>query len=183
MNVESWERNYRSSHSQIFFKISDLKNFANFRGKRLCWSLFLIKLLVWTLATLLRRDSNTGAMRKKLQKQSFADILQNRCSQKLCEFHRKIPVFEYFFNNVAGLKTCSFIKKRLQHSCFPVKFVKFLIIPFLQNTFGGYFWNLTYASAAILLHIRIENLNWNESHEQKTINIFMLRLPIYYILK
>ena len=27
---------------------------------------------------LLRRDSNTGAMRKKLQKQSFADILQKR---------------------------------------------------------------------------------------------------------
>ena len=29
---------YRSSRSQMFFKIGVLKNFANFRGKRQCWS-------------------------------------------------------------------------------------------------------------------------------------------------
>ena len=29
---------------QIFFKIGFLKNLANFKGKRLCWSLFLSKL-------------------------------------------------------------------------------------------------------------------------------------------
>ena len=41
MNIESWERNCRgSSSSQIFFKIGVL---ANFTGKNLCWSLFLIK--------------------------------------------------------------------------------------------------------------------------------------------
>ena len=34
----------RSSRSQMFFKISILKNFAMFTGKHLCWSLFLIKL-------------------------------------------------------------------------------------------------------------------------------------------
>ena len=33
----------RSSRSQIFSKISVLKNFVNFTGKYLCWSLFLIK--------------------------------------------------------------------------------------------------------------------------------------------
>ena len=33
----------RSSRSQMFFKISVLKNFALFTGKHLCWSLFLIK--------------------------------------------------------------------------------------------------------------------------------------------
>ena len=37
----------RSSLSQIFFKIDVLKNFANFKGKHLCWSLFLIKLQVF----------------------------------------------------------------------------------------------------------------------------------------
>ena len=26
-------------------------------------------------------------------------------------------MLEYFYNNVAGLKTCNFIKKRLQHRC------------------------------------------------------------------
>ena len=36
----------RSSHSQIFSKIGALKKFAIFTGKRLCWSLFLIK--CWT---------------------------------------------------------------------------------------------------------------------------------------
>ena len=34
----------RSSRSQMFFKISVLKNFAIFTGKHLRWSLFLIKL-------------------------------------------------------------------------------------------------------------------------------------------
>ena len=35
---------YRGSRSQMFFKISVLKNFAIFTGNHLCWSLFLIKL-------------------------------------------------------------------------------------------------------------------------------------------
>ena len=34
----------RISRSQMFFKIGILKNFANFKRKHLCWSLFLIKL-------------------------------------------------------------------------------------------------------------------------------------------
>ena len=33
----------RSSHSHLFFKIDVLKNFTNFTGKHLCWSLFLLK--------------------------------------------------------------------------------------------------------------------------------------------
>ena len=61
MNIEPRERNYKSSRSQIFFKIGVLKNFANFTGKA--------------------------------------------------------PVLESSFNKVAGLKTCNFIKKRLQHRC------------------------------------------------------------------
>ena len=35
----------KSSRSQMFFNIGALKNFANFTGKHLCWSLFLIKKL------------------------------------------------------------------------------------------------------------------------------------------
>ena len=34
----------RSNRSQMFFKIGALTNFAIFKGKRFCWSLFLIKL-------------------------------------------------------------------------------------------------------------------------------------------
>ena len=29
-----------------------------------------------------------------LQKQSFTDILENKCSQKFCKFHKKAPVLE-----------------------------------------------------------------------------------------
>ena len=55
-------------------------------------------------------------------------VLQNRCSKKFSKFHRKIPVLESLFD---GLQACNFIKKRLQHKWFPVKFAKFLC----KNTF------------------------------------------------
>ena len=61
-------RNGRSSCSQIFIKISALKNFAIFTGKHLCRSLFLKRLQVLKPASLLKGDSNTGA---------FLWILQN----------------------------------------------------------------------------------------------------------
>ena len=35
---------YKSSRLQMLFKIVVLKYFANFTGKQLCWSLFLMKL-------------------------------------------------------------------------------------------------------------------------------------------
>ena len=38
-----------------------------------------------------------------------------------------------FFNKVAGLKACNFIKKRLQHGCFLVKFAKLLRAPILKK--------------------------------------------------
>ena len=34
------------------------------------------------------------------------------------------------------MSACNFIKKRLWHRCFPIKFAKFLRKPFLQNTSG-----------------------------------------------
>ena len=40
---------FRSSRSQMLLKIDILKNFVNFIGKHLCWSLFLIKLQAWDL--------------------------------------------------------------------------------------------------------------------------------------
>ena len=47
----------------------------------------------------------------------------------------KIPMSEFLFKKVAGLKACNFIKKRLQHKCFSVKFVKFQRTPILKNIF------------------------------------------------
>ena len=45
---------------EVFYKKAALKNLSIFAEKRLCWSLFLIKLWVFRPATLLKRDSNTG---------------------------------------------------------------------------------------------------------------------------
>ena len=46
---------------------------------------------------------------------------------------KRTLVLESIFNKVAGLQACNFIKKRLQHSCFPVKFAKLLRTPNLKN--------------------------------------------------
>ena len=41
-------------------KIGILKNLVKLTGKRLCWSLFLIKLQDFSPTILLKRDSSTG---------------------------------------------------------------------------------------------------------------------------
>ena len=45
----------------------------------------------------------------------------------------KAPVLGSLFNNAAGLQAWDFIKKILQHWCFPTKFAKFLRTPILKN--------------------------------------------------
>ena len=55
------------------------------------------------------------------QKQPLKVFCKRRCSEKICKFHRKTPVLKSDFN------------KKLQHMCFPVKFVKLLRIPILKN--------------------------------------------------
>ena len=52
-----------------------------------------------------------------------------------CKFHRKASVLESIFNKAAGLKVCNSIKKRLQHSCLPVKLAKFLKTSFFTDEF------------------------------------------------
>ena len=70
-----------------------LKNFANFSGKHLCWSLFLIKWQDFCLATLLKRDSNTGVFLREhpeIFKNAYfeAQILENEIYS--CLFMRKV---------------------------------------------------------------------------------------------
>ena len=52
-------RQSRSSHWGCSEKKGALKNFANFAGEQLCWSLFSIQWQAWKPTTLLKRDSNT----------------------------------------------------------------------------------------------------------------------------
>ena len=87
------------------------------------------------------------------------------------------------FNKVAGFQVCIFIKKRLQHRRFLVKFAKLLRTPFFYRThpMDTSETKHTHASAADLLHIRIGNLNWNESYEKETIHIHASAANIVHI--
>ena len=62
---------------------------------------------------------------------------------KVCNIHRETPVLEPLFSKVASLEAYKFIKKRLQHTCFPVNIANFLRKFYLKNTTGGCFctWN------------------------------------------
>ena len=59
---------------EAFRKKVALKNFANFTGKHLCWSLFLIKLQAQ--GPFLKRDSNTGV---------FQSNFRNSFEKSICE--------------------------------------------------------------------------------------------------
>ena len=50
-----------------------------------------------------------------------------------CKIHKKTPVLESPFNELAALKVGCFIKKRLQQKCFPVIIAKFLGTPILKG--------------------------------------------------
>ena len=57
----------------------------------------------------------------KAWKQSFIDVLQNRCSQTFRKFHWKTPILKSVFNKVAGLMACNFIKKKRDFANFTGK--------------------------------------------------------------
>ena len=70
---------------EVFCERVVLKNFTNFTGEYLCWSLFLIMLQVFRPATLLKRDSNIAVFLWNLQNFSEQPTLKNIC-QKLLLF-------------------------------------------------------------------------------------------------
>ena len=69
----------------------------------------------------------------KIQKQWFTN-LRHKCSEKFRKFHWKTIALESLLNKVAGPDERNFIKKRLQHRCFPLKFAKFLRTSFSKYT-------------------------------------------------
>ena len=58
----------------------------------------------------------------KLQRQSFTDVFQNRCSYKFFNMHSKTPVSEFLLNIVAGFRPAGLSKRE----CFHVNIAKFL---------------------------------------------------------
>ena len=63
---------------------------------------------------------------KGVQKQPFADVLQNKCSEIFCKIHRKVPMLESLFNKVAHLLSWDL--------CGIFKSAYFLITPLNQTT-------------------------------------------------
>ena len=58
MKLHYFEEDVQKQRPEIFYKNAVLKIFAIFIGKRLCWSIFLIKFQTFRPAILLKRDSN-----------------------------------------------------------------------------------------------------------------------------
>ena len=76
-------------------------------------------------------NTNSSKIKFKLFQRNNYKILGINC------VHHGSSRSQMFFKMT--WKACNFIKKRLQRSCFPVKFAKFLRTPVLQNTSGGCF--------------------------------------------
>ena len=134
-----------------------LRNFANFTGKHLCRSLFLKNLQAWRSASLLKRDSSTGAslwnLQKLLKTHFFTEhllwlllwisklyfwrlnsfllkLLKTQYSNSNDSFYRKTPRKRIFNNSFTGYFWKIHIKKHLPWYQFPVTFqaIRFLVI-------------------------------------------------------
>ena len=95
--------------------------------------------VTWSYFTIVKYNSKTIYHHMKFQKSAlnrgsikklFLKILQYFTGKRLC-----CTLFFNIFNKSTGLQFCNFIKKRLQHWCFPVDIANFLRIPVLKNIY------------------------------------------------
>ena len=98
-------------------------------------------------------------------------LFSNRCFLKLCKIHMKTYLLESLFNEVAGLMTWNFIKKRLWHRYFTVNFLQFFKKPCLQNTSE---WQLL-----LIPLFKLKVIHW--SHFVLSFILFLLSLIIAII--
>ena len=103
--------------------------------------------------------------------------------QKLLLKNKKTFLLESLFNKVAGIQSYYFIKKRLQHRCFPVKFAKFLKNTYFEENVrttlsfhdSAYIWTTGILRKAILVYI-IENLYYLQTYIFAKLNISLALL-------
>ena len=69
-----------------------------------------------------------------IKKQPPVGFSKKGVLKKFHKTHLKTPMLESYFNRVSGLRVVTLLKKRFQHRCFQVNFMKFLRTAFLQNT-------------------------------------------------
>ena len=128
----------------IWYNLNNLKHVKNTYGGVLLlvsntppWVFFtLFKLYKWYPITQNTTNKTMKIWKREIQKASMTIyvIYRSNCLdmffktgilKNFANFQKNTCV-ESLFDKVAGLKACSFVKKRLQHTCFPVKFAKFL---------------------------------------------------------
>ena len=133
---------FRSSRSQMFFKLGVLKRFLNYTRKRPVLESFFNKLEAWRLSTLIsscpKVFCETGVLH------SFVIFIGKPLYWSLFSIRDKDP------------KACNFFKKGFQHRCFPVNIKKNLrtrlflehfrcrFLTLLKTNFntGVFLWNL-----------------------------------------
>ena len=101
-------RKGRSSRSQMFFKIGVLKNFANFTGKHLCWSLFLIKLQA------LFNKVSCGISQFFKNTSFFTEHLQRLSLEGVCEGTSFVKILQSCHFNILGINHGGFRKTRIK---------------------------------------------------------------------
>ena len=60
-------------------------------------------------------------------------VLRKEVLLKILQYLQENTCVGVFLKQVTGLQVYNFIKKRLQHRCFPVNIAKFLRTPILKN--------------------------------------------------
>ena len=70
-----------------------------------------------------------------VQKQPLEVFCKKGALRNFAKFLRKSLCQNLFFNEVAGLRPATLLKKRFWLRCFPVNFANFLKTALLQNTF------------------------------------------------
>ena len=90
-----------------------------------------------TRSTLFSRNHPTLLL---IKKRRLTDATGDLLLKKLRNIHKKTHVLKSHLNKAADRKTCNFIKKRLQHRCFPVNITKFLKNWFWRTSAYACFW-------------------------------------------
>ena len=145
------------AHFYIFFIFEDVTIYTSLL-KMFCFSHLITRVsyetvfmeMLWRLCVSLLWVKSRSSRRKSSIKRAILKSFAIFTEKQLCWslFLKKLLAFrpaillkrdtntDAFLWTLRIFQACNFIKKRLQHNCFPVNIAKFLRTPFLQNTSG-----------------------------------------------
>ena len=78
----------------------------------------------------------------EVQKQPFADVLQNRCSLKFHNICKKTPVLQLFLTKLLTCRPVTYLKSNSSTGVFLCLFQSFKENLFWKTSASGCFWNL-----------------------------------------